>query len=125
MSAPVRTSVQSRLTGKVQSPKPGTAHGPSTPAVGGGTTTTRSTATTSSCICNRPRQLIMCQQCGAIFEGRVKRTCPSHPSITFLLDLVACIGCKMDNVAGLKEFPKMNEKSVVPNRNSEAMDMDN
>jgi len=61
--------------------------------------------TTTTCICNRPRQLVMCQHCGETFEGRVKLICPSHPSVTYLLDVVACRGCKMDDVEALKEFP--------------------
>ena len=61
-----------------------------------------------NCICNRPRQLVMCQHCGEMFEGRVKMICPSHPSVTYLLDVVACRGCKMDNLKDLKEFPISN-----------------
>jgi hypothetical protein len=63
------------------------------------------TSTTTTCICNRPMQLVMCQHCGETFEGRVKMICPSHPSVTYLLDVVACRGCKMDNVEDLREFP--------------------
>eukprot|EP00092_Neocalanus_flemingeri_P094522 GFUD01120210.1.p1 GENE.GFUD01120210.1~~GFUD01120210.1.p1 ORF type:complete len:178 (+),score=55.36 GFUD01120210.1:56-535(+) len=61
----------------------------------------------TTCICHRPRQLVMCQHCGETFEGRVNRTCPTHPSVTYLLDVVACIGCKMSNLEDLKEFPVM------------------
>ena len=61
--------------------------------------------TNTTCICNRPRQLVMCQHCGETFEGRVKLICPSHPSVTYLLDVVACRGCNMDSVEALKEFP--------------------
>ena len=60
---------------------------------------------TTICICNRPMQLVMCQHCGETFEGRVKMICPSHPSVTYLLDVMACRGCKMDNVEDLREFP--------------------
>ena len=65
------------------------------------------TNSSTTCICNRPRQLVMCQHCGETFEGRVKMTCPTHPSVTYLLDVVACRGCKMDDVKALKEFPMM------------------
>ena len=64
-----------------------------------------STTAATTCICNRPRQLVMCQHCGETFEGRVKMICPSHPSVTYLLDVVACKGCKMDNIEALREFP--------------------
>ena len=66
--------------------------------------------TSHTCICQRPRQLVMCQHCGETFEGRVKRTCSTHPSVTYLLDVVACRGRKMGNIEALKEFPVMNKK---------------
>ena len=59
----------------------------------------------SKCICNRPMQLVMCQHCGMTFRGRVKKSCPTHPSVTYLMDVVACRGCKMTDVEALKEFP--------------------
>ena len=55
-----------------------------------------------------------------MFEGRVRRPCSSHPSITFLLDIVACVNCKMDNVEALIEYPL----KTVLSRN-EAMDTGN
>ena len=59
----------------------------------------------SKCICNRPMQLVMCQLCGMTFRGRVKKSCPTHPSVTYLMDVVACKGCKMTDLKALKEFP--------------------
>ena len=59
----------------------------------------------SKCICNRPMQLVMCQHCGMTFQGRVKKPCLTHPSVTYLMDVVACKGCKMTDVNALKEFP--------------------
>jgi hypothetical protein len=69
-----------------------------------------STTAATTCVCNRPRQLVMCQHCGETFEGRVKLICPSHPSVTYLLDVVACKGCKMDNIEALREFPISSSK---------------
>ena len=95
----MRKSWQSSLTGKVGpvgegSGNTSTSDGQSRPAL-----------RSSNCVCNRPRQIVMCQQCGHMFEGRVRRPCSSHPSITFLLDIVGCINCKMDDLDALKEFP--------------------
>ena len=59
----------------------------------------------SKCICNRPMQLVMCQHCGMTFQGRVKKSCLTHPSVTYLMDVVACKGCKMTDVDALKEYP--------------------
>ena len=36
----------------------------------------------------------MCQQCGHSLEGRARLQCPTHPAITFLLDLAACPSCR-------------------------------
>ena len=57
------------------------------------------------CICNRAKQLVMCQNCGFTIDGRARLQCPSHPSITYLNDLVACPRCK-SGTESLREFPK-------------------
>lgn len=57
----------------------------------------------SLCICIRPKEVILCKHCGVTVTGRIRRECPSHPSVTYLLDLVACKSCKMAEIQYLSE----------------------
>ncbi|XP_014256872.1 uncharacterized protein LOC106670794 [Cimex lectularius] len=52
------------------------------------------------CICTRGPAEIVCTntQCSFSSHGRVRRQCPSHPKVTFLLDLVHCPWCGTDCV---------------------------
>ena len=56
------------------------------------------------CICSRPRQTVICRECGSRAEGRVRRVCPAHPAQIYLLDLAACPACKTQNLASLEEW---------------------
>ena len=67
------------------------------------------------CICNRPQQVVMCQKCGYCGEGRIRLPCPSHPSVTFLLDFAVCPNCKAGTEV-LKEFPKPLQSQSVAKR---------
>ena len=55
------------------------------------------------CVCNRAKQLVLCQKCGSTFSGRLKGQCSLHPSAIFLLDISACAHCKA-GLESLKEF---------------------
>jgi len=57
----------------------------------------------SLCICIRPKEVILCKHCGATVTGRIRRECPAHPSVTYLLDVVACKSCKMADIQYLSE----------------------
>ena len=44
----------------------------------------------SVCVCSRPKQIVLCQKCGATFSGRVAGRCGQHPNHIFLLDIRCC-----------------------------------
>ena len=58
------------------------------------------------CICNRDKQVVLCQSCGSYFEGRVKKECAQHPKAIFLLDVSCCPKCRA-GLEALKEFPNI------------------
>ena len=64
----------------------------------------------SSCIvCNRPKQVVLCSQCGSTFSGRVTGQCIQHPAAIFLLDMTSCPHCKAGHEA-LKEYPEARQR---------------
>ena len=70
-------------------------------------------ASKANCVCNRPRQLVLCKACGFHFTGRIRKPCPSHPLITFLHDVTACVNCKIDNLSQLQEFTRPNRIDTI------------
>ena len=48
----------------------------------------------SPCVCDRPKKIVLCQNCGSTFHGRVKGRCEQHPLAIFLLDIACCPNCK-------------------------------
>ncbi|XP_069675851.1 uncharacterized protein CG13380 [Periplaneta americana] len=46
------------------------------------------------CVCTRPYSHILCNVCGFIMEGRIRKTCPIHPLTLFLMDISQCPQCK-------------------------------
>ena len=57
------------------------------------------------CICERPKQIILCHKCGESFQGRIKRKCSAHPNVLYLYDVEACTKCRTSDPAHLKEYP--------------------
>ena len=53
------------------------------------------------CVCDRPLKLILCIDCGITFPGRIRKKCPMHMSVVFLLDVDDCKGC---NKKSLREY---------------------
>ena len=62
-----------------------------------------------SCVCNRPKKVVLCSQCGATFSGRVTGQCVQHPAAIFLLDMTSCPQCKAGQEA-LKEYPEVRQR---------------
>merc|ERR1712059_110904 len=65
-----------------------------------------------SCICHRPLKLVMCRLCGETFRGRVRVTCPSHPSAIFLSDVTVCRSCKEEDKLAEFELPAGMESGM-------------
>eukprot|EP00794_Sanderia_malayensis_P018394 gene18394-20248_t len=53
----------------------------------------------SGCICNRNREIIKCDNCGAEFEGRIRKKCPAHKNVIHLMDSIFCHYCRAVYVA--------------------------
>ena len=70
---------------------------------------------TLPCICNRAKQLVLCQRCGSTFQGRVKGRCAKHPGAIFLLDMSSCPSCKA-GLENLKEFSQPSLEKENPPR---------
>ena len=62
-----------------------------------------------SCVCNRPKKVVLCSQCGATLSGRVTGQCVQHPAAIFLLDMTSCPQCKAGQEA-LKEYPEVRQR---------------
>jgi len=69
----------------------------------------------SECACYRSKKWIHCSACGRMMEGRVRKQCSEHPKTTFLLDIDACVKCKVDDKMLLKEYeiPNFMRKVVA------------
>ena len=65
------------------------------------------------CVCNRAKQLVLCQRCGFTCQGRVKGRCAQHPGALFLLDISSCPSCRA-GLQDLKEFPQQREEELPP-----------
>ncbi|PSN49378.1 hypothetical protein C0J52_12207 [Blattella germanica] len=57
------------------------------------------------CLCTRPNGLILCNVCGFVMKGRLRRVCMLHTNTLFLMDVDRCPRCKsysfmMQEVAG-------------------------
>jgi len=50
-----------------------------------------------NCICLRQLKRVYCGYCGHYEEGRLKRACPVHPSVCYLLDMSNCPQCKVSH----------------------------
>jgi len=58
---------------------------------------------TEDCACFRTMKMIHCVQCGHMMVARLRRMCPTHPNVTFLLDVTACSKCTSSSNS-LKEY---------------------
>ena len=43
--------------------------------------------TRASCVCSRPKSMIICRSCGYTFVGRVRMHCPVHVGVCILLEI--------------------------------------
>ena len=68
------------------------------------------------CICLRPVGLVLCMTCGETREGRVRRVCPSHPTVVYSMDRFHCPGCKQQDLAMMEEHPLARGAKNVPNK---------
>ena len=81
------------------------------------------------CMCSRPKQIVLCQKCGANFSGRVAGGCSHHPGRIYLLDFSCCPQCKA-GPENLLEYPESGPRQVqssIKRRkydNTETMDLE-
>ncbi|KAH3843250.1 mediator of RNA polymerase II transcription subunit 12-like [Dreissena polymorpha] len=75
------------------------------------------TTPVSVCICNRPVQDILCQACGFIFVGHVRKPCPEHRNnLFYLMDTQFCPQCKSTYLLEIKTSDKQLHDVVDPTR---------
>ncbi|KDR09017.1 hypothetical protein L798_01143 [Zootermopsis nevadensis] len=46
------------------------------------------------CVCTRPDTNVLCNVCGYITKGRIRKTCPKHKLTLYLMDIQQCPRCK-------------------------------
>uniref|UniRef100_A0A914VVC4 Uncharacterized protein n=1 Tax=Plectus sambesii TaxID=2011161 RepID=A0A914VVC4_9BILA len=56
-----------------------------------------------TCICNRPRSLVICRRCGYETEGRVRTTCLAHPNRQALMDQEVCPVCRASTLQEVRK----------------------
>lgn len=63
------------------------------------------------CICDRPKTIVLCRECGRVWDGRKRIDCPAHLKKMGLMDHVHCIAksCRSLDIVEPETWEKLHE----------------